>query len=250
MKTLKKILSILFLLFCFGINAQAEKPKTIMIIDGYFFNNMPVSRTDIARMHILNTPSGNSAIGIELKSPLPEDAIKYAMPIEQVNEAALLLELYNESVIKAKGLEVSLSKKSVINVGDKFPEFSASDINGKIWTNADVKGKVMVLNLWFTGCRPCRAEMPELSKWKDEMPDVMFFSATYEDVKRAKPVIEKQGFNWIALINDTQFSKFIGGNGYPMTVVVDKSGIVKKVEYGTSQIQLSELKKCIQSLRF
>lgn len=249
MRALKYILTIFILFIFLGINAQAEKSKKLIVIDGYFFNTIPVARTDISRMHILSTPSGNTAIGVELKSSLPDEAIQYAMPIEQINEASLLLELYNESVSKAKGLEVSLSKKGILNVGDEFPKFSATDINGKTWTNADVNGKVMVLNLWFTGCRPCRAEMPELSKMKDEMPDVMFFSSTYEDAYRAKPVIERHGFNWIALINDTQFSKFIGSNGYPMTIVIDTLGIVKKVEYGTSPVQLSELKKFIQSLR-
>ena len=136
----------------------------------------------------------------------------------------------------------------MINEGDKFPEFSATDINGKIWTNADVKGKVMVLNLWFTGCRPCRAEMPELSKWKDEMPDAMFLSATYENAERAKPVIESQGFNWIALINDTQFAEFIGSIGYPMTIVVDKAGFITMIEYGTSPTQRTKLKEEIRKL--
>lgn len=134
----------------------------------------------------------------------------------------------------------------MINEGDKFPEFSATDINGKIWTNADVKGKVMVLNLWFTGCRPCRAEMPELSKWKDEMPDAMFFSATYESAEIARPIIEKQGFNWIHLIDNTQFKEFVGNNGYPMTIIVDKAGVVSMIEFGTSPTQRIKLKKEIK----
>ena len=66
------------------------------------------------------------------------------------------------------------AKKPLIKVGDKFSDFSATDITGKRWTNADIEGKITVLNLWFTGCGPCRAEMPELSTWKDEMSDVMF----------------------------------------------------------------------------
>lgn len=248
MRMLKHFIAIVCLFVAIGVNAE-QASKKLLIIDGYFFNSMPVAKTDISRMHILSTPAGNTAIGVELSKPLSEEAIKYALPIEQVEDAALLLERYNESVAKAKGLDVALSKKGVVNEDDKFPEFKATDIDGKTWTNADVNGKVMVLNLWFTGCRPCRAEMPELSKWKNEMPDVMFFSATYEDAERAKPVIESQGFNWIALINDNQFMKYLGSNGYPMTIVVDKRGIVRKVEYGSSPMQLSELKKTIQSLR-
>ncbi len=249
MKVMKYIISILCLILSFGINNAQEQPQKMIIIEGYFFNNMPVAKTDISKMHILKTPNGSMALGIELSNPLPAEAIQYAVPIDEVTEGEVLLERYNEAVSRASGISVSVRKDSIIKEGDKFPEFTATDINGKTWTNADINGKVMVLNLWFTGCGPCRAEMPELSKWKNEMPDVMFFSATYENAERAKPVLDSQGFNWIALINDTQFAKFIGSNGYPMTIVVDKSGVIKKVEYGTSPIQLTELKKFIQSLR-
>ena len=249
MMKFRMILTILALaIVSFCANAQATKPKSIILIDGYFFSEMPVAKTDIVKMHIINSPSGTTAIGLELSKPLPEEAIQYAVPIENVTDGKELLERYNEAISKASGLEVSITKKGVINEGDKFLEFSATDVNGKIWTNADVKGKVMVLNLWFTGCRPCRAEMPELSEWKDEMPDAMFFSATYENAERAKPVIESQGFNWIALINDTQFAEFIGSNGYPMTIVVDKAGVITMIEYGTSPTQRTKLKEEIRKL--
>ena len=127
--------------------------------------------------------------------------------------------------------------------------FSATDIDGKQWTREDVKGKVMVLNLWYSGCAPCRAEMPELSTWKNEMPDVMYFSATYESAEVARPIVEKQGFNWIHLVDNTQFKEFIGSNGYPMTIIVDKAGIVSMIEHGTSPTQRAELKKKIEELR-
>ena len=107
----------------------------------------------------------------------------------------------------------------------------------------------MVLNLWFTGCGPCRKEMPELSTWKDEMPEVMFFSSTYESPEVAKQVLDKIHFNWIPLVNDTQFKEFIGNNGYPLTIVVDKSGKIAAFEYGTSPEQRASLKKKISELR-
>jgi thiol-disulfide isomerase/thioredoxin len=107
----------------------------------------------------------------------------------------------------------------------------------------------MVLNLWFTGCGPCRAEMPELSQWKTEMPDVMFFAATYEDAATARPVVERQGFNWIQLVGDTQFKEWIDESGYPLTVVVDKAGNVTHVEHGTSPVQRETLKQKIQEVR-
>ncbi len=87
-----------------------------------------------------------------------------------------------------------------------------------------------------------------MSAWKDEMPDVMFFSSTYESAEIARPVIESRGFNWIPLVNDTLFTKYIGNNGYPLTVVIDKEDIVVMAEYGTSATQREALKEKIRSL--
>ncbi len=43
-----------------------------------------------------------------------------------------------------------------------------------------IKGRPLVLNFWFTGCKPCIAEMPELSRWVVEMPDANYIAVTYE----------------------------------------------------------------------
>lgn len=248
MKT-KKLLLLFFVLFITLCVQSQNKSKSVFIIEGNFFKEIPVSKTDISGFYILKTDDGASALGVELSKPLPEEALKYSIPKEQIAKGDELLEKFVEARKRKMDAVVVSSAKNNLNVGDKFPDFSVTDINGKTWTNADVKGKVMVLNLWFTGCAPCRAEMPELSKWKDEMPDVMFFSSTYENAERAKPIIEKQKFNWIHIVNDDKFVKFVGSNGYPMTVVIDKYGVVSMVEFGTSEMLRDELKKKIQSLR-
>ena len=45
----------------------------------------------------------------------------------------------------------------------KMPQFDLKTIYGKNVNLADYKGKVVVLNVWATWCRPCVAEIPELS---------------------------------------------------------------------------------------
>ena len=230
-------------------NAQTAKPQTIIVIDGYFFNEMPVSKQNIAKMHMLQTPNGTMALGLELSTELSEEALKHALPKDQIPEADILLQKYNEAKGANSSISLSVARKATLNVGDKFPAFSATDIDGKQWNQEDVKGKVMVLNLWYSGCAPCRAEMPELSIWKNEMPDVMFFSSTYESAEIARPIVEKHGFNWIHLVDNEKFKEFIGSNGFPMTIIVDKHGIVSMIEYGTSPTQRTALKERIELLR-
>lgn len=224
---------------------EDKKSQKILIIEDYFFRKLPVASSEVTGVSMISTPSGTKATGITLANPLPQAALKYAVPSDSVPEADELKQRFAE----AKVMFLRPSVEKTVETGTKFPMFEAYDMDGHKWTDADISGKAMVLNLWFTGCGPCCAEMSELSQWKDEMPDVMFFSATYENAERARPVIEKHGFNWIHLVNDNQFKNWIGGQGYPMTIVVDKSGIITHVEYGTSAVQREELKKQIEAVR-
>lgn len=87
--------------------------------------------------------------------------------------------------------------------------------------------------------------MPELSGWKDELPDVMFFSSTYESPEVARQVLDRGTFNWTHLVGDKQFTGYIGEKGYPLTIVVGKDGRIVAFEYGTSAEKRERLHSAI-----
>src|SRR5690606_21039818 len=71
---------------------------------------------------------------------------------------------------------ISLDKK--ITKGKSFPkELSIQDMKGNNITASDLKGKVVVVDLWATWCLPCLASFPYVNqvylKYKDN-PEVMF----------------------------------------------------------------------------
>lgn len=254
MKCLRIFVFSLLVLGC--IAARAERLKMLIIYNGYFFDGFPARAENDSTprdmvMFSIETPNRVKALCLFAPSTgLPEEFLQAAIPVEDVEEGEELLRRYNEQKdnlmrMRHRGGETVPRLK----VGEPFPDFSATDIAGKTWTNADANGRVMVLNLWFTGCGPCRGEMPELSGWKNEMPDVMFFSSTYEAPEIARQVLDKIDFNWIPLVNNTQFTEYIGSNGYPLTVIVDKSGKIAAFEYGTSPEKRAALKNKIRELR-
>ena len=253
MKCFRLIATIICLSASLIVNA--DKKETYFIVNGYFFKNVSQIFNDQGypkdlQMISIETPEGNRALGyyspsINISNELKSHSISPA----SIVEGEELLRRFNDFISREKIKKEKIGKIEKIEVGSFFPDFSAIDIDGKKWTNKDIVGKVMVLNQWFTGCRPCRQEMPELSEWKDEMPDVMFFSSTYESPEVANQVLEKVRFNWIPIVNDTQFFEWVGDMGYPMTIIINKDGKIVAIEYGTSPEKREKLKQTIKSLR-
>lgn len=104
----------------------------------------------------------------------------------------------------------------------------------------DLRGQVVVVNLWATWCPPCRAEMPDLNRLQQEYRDRGVTVVTVSDEPRE--VIEgfakEQPF---ATMN--VFTKSIGwlnGPGRPLTVVIDREGTVRDLFVGARTFETFE----------
>jgi len=52
-----------------------------------------------------------------------------------------------------------------------LPDFALTDMQGKLWKLADLKGKTAFINLWATWCGPCLQELPYVQKLHERMKD-------------------------------------------------------------------------------
>ena len=113
----------------------------------------------------------NLLVGDDFK--VPESIKKYEIPFERVLNGEQLEEGV-QNFDKMKKLINSTDVEKFI-VGKALPDdFSEKDIDGKTWTKEELKGRVTVINVWYSSCGPCLREMPMLSTWKDKYPDVQF----------------------------------------------------------------------------
>ena len=120
-------------------------------------------------------------------------------------------------------------------------------------------GKVLVLNLWATWCKPCIQEFPELLKLQREYRnrglDVVFISID-DDLKAKQKVLaflkkmKASGTFYIKQTEDDEM--FINAinpkwrGGLPTTLVYDSS--CRLVEMVVEQMNFFELEKIVQPL--
>lgn len=135
-----------------------------------------------------------------------------------------------------KDLDI-LTPLAMLKEGDQGLNFSYPDKNGKTVTLADLKGKVVLVDVWATWCGPCKVEIPHLKKLEEEMKgkDVQIVSISVDDVKdKAKwlKMIEEEGLGGMQLFASTSsdISKYYKINGIPRFMVFDKQGKIVTVD--------------------
>jgi len=126
----------------------------------------------------------------------------------------------------------------VLGQGERpAPKLELKDVEGRDLRLSDYKGKVVLLNFWATWCAPCRAEMPDLVKWQREYKSkgLQVIGVTYppEELAEAREFIKSIKVNYpVALGEEQTKAMFDNGVNLPVTVVIDKKGMVREVIRG------------------
>ncbi len=56
-----------------------------------------------------------------------------------------------------------------VEVGTRAPDFQARDMEGRPVSLSDLRGEVVLLNVWATWCAPCLDEMPSMERLHREL---------------------------------------------------------------------------------
>ena len=141
----------------------------------------------------------------------------------------------------------------IVKVGDSMPAFTLhSTVNGTV-NSEDLKGKVVLINIFATWCGPCQSELAEVQKtlwpkYKDNKDFVLLvIGREHTDVELQK-YNEKKGFTF-PLYPDKNRAIYgaFAKNLIPRSYLVDKTGKVVYATKGYSDEEFAELMKRIEA---
>lgn len=121
---------------------------------------------------------------------------------------------------------------------DAFPSFEGQDLDGNPVDSATLfsNNAVTVVNFWFTTCKPCVGELPDLEALHQELAkkggtvigiNAFTLDGSTKDTNEAKSVLEQQGVTYpnIWFASNSDAGLFTAGlYAFPTTYVVDRNG--------------------------
>lgn len=112
-------------------------------------------------------------------------------------------------------------------------KWSGETESGENLSSTSLTGVVSVINFWYAGCAPCRAEAPDLLKLAKANPDVQFVGVNVRDSAETALAFDKRfGITWPSIIDAKTGSVLLAFTGIvtpqavPTTIVVGKDGRV------------------------
>jgi peroxiredoxin len=140
---------------------------------------------------------------------------------------------------------------SYTKVAQDVPPFAVTTLEGKEFSIAAAKGKVVLLNFWATWCAPCQTEMPRLEKeiWKKyQGPDFEMIAIAREQTNkeiaeyRAK---HEYSFPMAADPKRTVYGKFANA-GIPRNYVVNRNGKILFQSTGYAPEDFQKMKSILE----
>ncbi len=179
---------------------------------------------------------------VHLSKFCKKSSYTYSPKLEELYATLTPAELESDAGKKATAY---LFPPKLVEVGDTVPEDDLFDLSGAVHRLSDLRGKWVLIDVWYIYCSPCIRAFPEISelaaRYKDVL-EVVSLSFDEEDVWISGSAAHNLSWhNWSDKKVDTGILQKFGVNGCPYFIVVDPQGIVRVKTSGYSTGELNKI---------
>ncbi len=184
--------------------------------------------------------------------------------IDRVEQSWLRME---QTIVAAKKLLALIGQ-------DAAPLQVETWVNGTPLTDADLKGKVVLLDFWAVWCGPCIATFPHLREWHEKYSDkgleiiglTRYYNYTWNEesgrASRSQEKVTEEAehemlgkfaehhnlHHRFGLQKESTLSEFYGVTGIPHVVVIDQDGKIRLIRVGSGDANAKAVDDLLKEL--
>jgi cytochrome c biogenesis protein CcmG, thiol:disulfide interchange protein DsbE len=141
---------------------------------------------------------------------------------------------------------------ATVDAGDPLPALRLMDWRGQPLALADLRGRVLCVELWATWCEPCREALPALDALARRHPGVAVVAVNVDaDRTRAERFLAERlpaPALTLAADPDGALAARLGAPGMPTLWVVDRAGTVRLVASGWTPERRAQVDALVERL--
>jgi len=143
-------------------------------------------------------------------------------------------------------------KVAMITAGNSSPNWELQDLQGNILSNAQLKGKVTLIDFSFNACAACMLSIPTLKRLHERYKgsNVSIMTINTSDPKLSIIAFTKKNdINYPVLLKGSKVAKSFQISAYPSFYLIDKNGTIAATFEGYSKELENELIEKIDNLK-
>ncbi|MBK8297378.1 MAG: TlpA family protein disulfide reductase [Saprospiraceae bacterium] len=158
----------------------------------------------------------------------------------------------NKSLIEL--LTMTFINTSRMAIGEIAPNFTYYDINGKLTSLSDFKGKLIYLDIWASWCGPCIKEIPYTKKLQEKLKNrniEFLFISVDRDPNKWKTFVNKELLQGTHLLSSHDYSinieKLYNVKSFPRYFIIGADGkILDNIAKRPSQEVILDLERYLK----
>jgi peroxiredoxin len=152
---------------------------------------------------------------------------------------------------KQFGKALSENKKhNKKQIGKVFPNIEFTDIEGNKYQLSLLKGKMLVLNFWFIGCKPCLMEIPGLNSLVKEYEgqNISFLAFANDKTEALQYFLKKNEYLYRIIPDAFLIAKQNNILSFPTNIIIDRNGRIVFFESAYSNSTVKNIRRKIKKM--